>query len=75
MTCVENTTIRHLLHNKIDWQFSFVLFQREEALAARKKFESAEGDFITYLKILQAFKASAGNKVNENTNAVINIKI
>lgn len=36
--------------------------KREEALAARKKFESAEGDFITYLKILQAFKASAGNK-------------
>ncbi|XP_029649141.1 ATP-dependent RNA helicase DHX33 [Octopus sinensis] len=36
--------------------------QHEEALAARKKFESPEGDFMTYLNILRAYKAGNSNK-------------
>lgn len=32
--------------------------KREEALAARKKFASSEGDHITYLKIFRAFKSA-----------------
>ncbi len=33
--------------------------KREEALGARKKFASSEGDHITYLKLFRAFKKSS----------------
>ena len=36
--------------------------KREEALAARKKFASSEGDHITYLKIFRAFKSAQNQK-------------
>ena len=36
--------------------------KREEALAARKKFSSSEGDHVTYLKIFRAFKAAQDQK-------------
>ena len=37
--------------------------QREEALAAREKFMSSEGDHISLLNIFKAYKANNGNKV------------
>ena len=36
--------------------------KREEALVARKKFSSSEGDYITYLKIFRAFKSASDQK-------------
>ena len=37
--------------------------QREEALAARKKFVSSEGDTITLLNIYKSYRAVKGDKV------------
>ena len=39
--------------------------KREEALAARKKFASSEGDHITYLKIFRAFKSASAQNQKE----------
>ena len=42
------------------------ILQRDEALAARRKFVSAEGDHITYLNIYRAYKGVSGNKVRDS---------
>ena len=46
-----------------NFKFSILFVQREEALAARQKFMSSEGDHITLLNIYRAYKSVNGNKV------------
>ena len=41
--------------------------QREQAINARAKFTSSEGDHITLLNILRAFKTSKQNRVRITT--------
>jgi len=43
--------------------------QREQALNARAKFTSSEGDHITLLNILRAFKTSKQNRVRINPSS------
>ena len=50
----------------------YVSFQREMALAARRKFVSSEGDHITLLKIYKAYKGVNGNKVGLWANPNLN---
>jgi len=47
--------------------------KREEALAARKKFISSEGDLITYLNIFRAFKQAknqVGHKLDKYSSII-----
>ena len=39
--------------------------QRDEAIAARQKFMSSEGDHISLLNIYKAYKSVSGNKVRK----------
>jgi hypothetical protein len=48
-----------------------MFWQREEALAARQKFVSSEGDHIMLLNIFKAYKSVKGSKVNKLQHSML----
>ena len=63
--CLTVNSVIFSIHTKQSWKILILgcHFQREEAVAAREKFMSSEGDHISLLNIYKAYRSVNGNKV------------